>query len=65
MYAIRSYYVGWGTEEETLNIYRYDLRKNLFIKIQTKTTGIHNKIFQSAPLPLLKVFGSMAYKHFG
>ena len=63
--GLRKFKLGWGTEEETLNIYRYDLRKDEFIKIQTKTTGIHNKIFQSAPLPLLKVFGSMAYRHFG
>jgi Acetyltransferase (GNAT) domain len=63
--GLRKFKLGWGTEEQVLNIYRYDLRKNDFTKIQTKTTGIHNKIFNSAPLPLLKFFGSIAYRHFG
>lgn len=63
--GLRKFKLGWGTEEEVLNIYRYDLRINNYIQTQTKTIGIHNKIFNSAPLPLLKVFGSIAYKHFG
>ena len=63
--GLRKFKLGWGTEEEVLNTYRYDLRKNEFIDLQTKTTGIHNKIFNSLPLPLLKLFGSLSYRHFG
>jgi hypothetical protein len=63
--GLRKFKLGWGTKEEVLNIYRYDLKNNDFIDIQTKTTGLHNKIFNTAPLPLLKVFGSLTYRHFG
>jgi len=63
--GLRKFKLGWGTEEETLNTYRYDLKKNEFVNVQTKTTGLHNKIFNTAPLPLLKVLGSLIYRHFG
>ncbi len=63
--GLRKFKLGWGTKEEVLNIYRYDIKKNDFVEIQTKTTGLHNKIFNSAPLPLLKFFGSLTYRHFG
>jgi len=41
------------------------LAKNNFISIDTKTSGFHNKIFSNTPLPLLKFFGSVSYRHFG
>jgi hypothetical protein len=63
--GLRKFKLGWGTKEEVLNIYRYDFKKDDFVEIQTKTTGLHNKIFNTAPLPLLKVFGSLTYRHFG
>jgi hypothetical protein len=63
--GLRKFKIGWGTKEEILNIYRYNLKKDDFVKIQTKTTGLHNKIFNTAPLPLLKVLGSLIYRHFG
>jgi len=63
--GLRKFKLGWGTKEQVLNIYRYDLTKNDFIHIRTKTAGLHNKIFNNAPLPLLKIFGSVSYRHFG
>jgi hypothetical protein len=63
--GLRKFKLGWGTKEEVMNIYRYDFKKDDFVEIQTKTTGLHNKIFNTAPLPLLKVFGSLTYRHFG
>lgn len=63
--GLRKFKLGWGTDEKVLNIYRYDLTKNDYINIRTKTAGLHNKIFNNAPLPLLKLFGSISYRHFG
>lgn len=63
--GLRRFKLGWGTVEEVNNTYKYDLRVNSFIPIQTKTTGYHTKIFAKTPLPLLKLFGRMFYKHFG
>ena len=63
--GLRKFKLGFGTSEKVLNIYRYDFKSRDFLPIQTKTTGLHNKIFDKTPLPLLKIFGSIFYKHFG
>jgi lipid II:glycine glycyltransferase (peptidoglycan interpeptide bridge formation enzyme) len=56
---------GWGTTEEEINYYRYDLNKGSFVPGSSKVTGFHNKIFRNLPLPLLKRIGSVLYKHVG
>jgi hypothetical protein len=56
---------GWGTTEQQINYYRYDLNKGSFIPGSSKVTGFHNKIFRNLPLPLLKRVGSVLYKHVG
>jgi hypothetical protein len=63
--GLRKFKLGWGTVEEVLNTYRYNFTSENFIKINTKTAGLHNKIFNKTPIPLLKIFGSIFYKHFG
>ncbi|MGA2317724.1 MAG: peptidoglycan bridge formation glycyltransferase FemA/FemB family protein [Thermodesulfobacteriota bacterium] len=56
---------GWGTTEQQINYYRYDLNKGSFVPGSSKVTGFHNKIFRNLPLPLLKRVGSVLYKHVG
>jgi len=63
--GLRRYKTGWGADESTIKIYRYDLNKGDYIPINTKVTGFHNKIFNKTPIPLLKIFSSIFYKHFG
>ena len=63
--GLRKFKLGWGTVEEVNNTYRYDLRVNSFVPVQTKTTGYHTKVFSNTPLVLLKLFGSLFYRHFG
>jgi lipid II:glycine glycyltransferase (peptidoglycan interpeptide bridge formation enzyme) len=63
--GLRKYKLGWGTNEKKVNIFRYDFTAGSFLPVKTKTTGAHNKIFGKAPAPLLKLFGSLFYKHFG
>lgn len=63
--GLRKFKLGWGTKEEVLNTYRYNFTSNNFVPVKTKTAGLHNKFFNKAPLPVLKVFGSILYKHFG
>jgi CelD/BcsL family acetyltransferase involved in cellulose biosynthesis len=63
--GLRKFKLGWGTTEEVNNTYRYDNRKNSFVSLQTKTIGAHTRIFTNTPLPLLKLFGSVLYRHFG
>ena len=63
--GLRKFKLGWGTTEEVLDTYRYNFTNNNFVSMKTKTSGLHNKIFNKAPLPALKIFGSIFYKHFG
>ena len=55
---------GWGAKEETINYYRFDLAKNAFIKDSSKIRSSYS-FFQKMPMPLLKLTGSLLYRHLG
>jgi len=63
--GLRVYKNGWGVEETKINLYKYDLKKDMFVELNTRVSGFHNKIFNKAPVLLLKLFSSIFYKHFG
>ena len=63
--GLRRFKNGWGTKEQIVNYYRYDLRKNNFVRTSTKTSGLNNQVFKRIPLHALKLIGSAAYRHFG
>ncbi len=56
---------GWGTLEQQINYYRYDLKKGSFVPGSSKVTGFHNKIFRNLPIPILNKIGALLYKHIG
>ena len=56
---------GWGTTEQPIHYYRYDLRKEAFVSAASKVTGFHNKIFKNLPIPILNKIGALLYKHVG
>jgi hypothetical protein len=56
---------GWGAKEETINYYRFDLTKNAFVKDHSNLSELQNKIFNKMPIPLLRMFGSLFYRHVG
>lgn len=56
---------GWGAREYLINYYKYDLRRRAFVADPMKVTGLHNRIFRMMPLPLLKLAGSVLYRHAG
>ncbi len=61
----RQFKAGWGTNETTIKYYTYDLRKRDFITRKPHVSGIHNKVFNAMPINLLKIAGSLLYKHVG
>jgi len=63
--GLRQFKAGWGAREYSIHYYNYDLRQNAFVKDAMKLTGIHNRIFTRMPMPLLKIAGSLLYKHMG
>ena len=56
---------GWGGKEHLIHYYKYDLIKEAFVRDSSKVSGLHNKIFKNMPIPLLKITGSLLYKHMG
>ena len=56
---------GWGAEEYMINYYKYDLRRNSPVKDISKLHGVQNRIFSGMPIPILKLAGSLLYRHVG
>jgi hypothetical protein len=63
--GLRRFKCGWGTEEQIINYYKYDLQQNAFVTETPLVKNSHRRIFGSMPIPLLKIFGSLLYKHMG
>jgi len=56
---------GWGTEKRTIEYYKYDLQKELFVPNLSRVDGFHTKVFNRMPVSLLNLIGSLLYKHIG
>ena len=55
---------GWGAQEQSIKYYKYDLKKEAFVKDHPPYQTYCN-LFRKMPVPLLKVAGSVSYKHIG
>ena len=56
---------GWGAVERPVNYYRYDLRRDVFVTSHLAVTGAHTAYFRHMPMPLLKLAGTLLYRHMG
>jgi hypothetical protein len=54
----------WGTTEEKLNYYKYDLRNESFISAQSGLKISYN-FFKHMPVPILRLTGNILYRHAG
>lgn len=63
--GLRQFKSGWGTQENIIKYYRYDLKKDTFMKEDNGIRPIYIKIFSKMPMPLLKITGTLLYKHIG
>ena len=63
--GLRRFKLGWGTREHEIDYYKYDLREDRFVQSAPATEGVHNRLFEKMPLPVLRWMGSMLYKHMG
>lgn len=63
--GLRRFKLGFGAEERIIYTTRYDTKTKSFVSSDSKTTGIHNKIFQRLPIKILKIIGDSLYKHIG
>ena len=63
--GLRHFKKGWGAEERVINYYRYNLLKKNFTNISSPVDGWHTSFFHKTPIPILKMIGSILYKHIG
>jgi len=63
--GLRRFKNQWGTDEQQIHYSRYDLRRDEFITTTPQTGGSHHRFFHAMPIPVLRVFGSLLYKHMG
>lgn len=61
--GLRQFKTGWGTREETIAYYRYDLAQKRFVTEGSKYTSLSHRIFSRTPIPLLRIVGSSLYRH--
>lgn len=63
--GLRQFKAGWGAREHIIKYYRYDLRKDVFIKTPTAVKPSYQKIFSKLPMPVLNLLGNILYRHMG
>jgi hypothetical protein len=63
--GLRQFKAGWGAKQHTLNYFKYDLKAHVFTANGSNKAGSYNRIFNKMPQPLLKLIGSLAYRHIG
>jgi lipid II:glycine glycyltransferase (peptidoglycan interpeptide bridge formation enzyme) len=63
--GLRQFKTGWGTEENIIKYYRYDLSKDTFVKSHPRVSAFQHKIFSKLPIPVLNALGTLLYKHMG
>jgi hypothetical protein len=63
--GLRQFKNGWGTKETIIYYYKYDLTKDAFITDNNDMTAFYHKVFKKTPVSVLKILGSLLYKHIG
>ena len=61
--GLRRYKLGWGTREERLNYFKFDLRRAAYVVERDRTDGWHTALFRRMPIPLLRRCGELLYPY--
>ena len=56
---------GWATNKSRISYYKYDLKTASFVQNVNHWSAADSKIWQKMPITLLKLAGSVLYKHIG
>ena len=56
---------GWGAEETVIKYYKYDLKRNEYVKEESSNEKNNNRFLSHLPFQLLKIIGQIFYKHIG
>jgi hypothetical protein len=64
--GLRRFKLGWGTKENRISYYRYRFSDSTFVADIKKISSLpFKKIMHHTPLPVLKAFGQLMYRHMG
>lgn len=63
--GLKQFKAGWGVDERIINYYKYDLRNDAFVQDFSHMTGFYKNIVGKTPIPLLRIAGTLLYKHMG
>lgn len=63
--GLRQFKNGWDTKESTIHYHRYDLRTDTFVSADIELNPSYTKLMEKLPVPVLKVIGSLLYRHKG
>ena len=61
--SLRRFKLAWGSDEQTIEYLRYDLRKSCFVTGKDRVVGWYNTVFRALPIPLLRMIGRQLYRH--
>jgi hypothetical protein len=61
--GLRRFKMGWGTEEELIEYFKFDIEEKAWESNGRDGSGFHNKIFRRLPLVLNRFAGSVIYPH--
>jgi hypothetical protein len=61
--GLRRFKLSWGTEEETIEYFRFPLRRQAWDKNTRDESGLYNKLFSRLPLAVNRLAGALVYPH--
>jgi hypothetical protein len=61
--GLRRFKLGWGTQERSIDYFRYDRRKAGFVTARDESSGWHNRVFRMLPVSLSRLIGVAFYRH--
>jgi hypothetical protein len=61
--GLRRFKLGWGTEEKSIEYFKYDLPEKKFGTDSDEAFGWHNRIFQLLPGFASRMVGNILYQH--
>jgi hypothetical protein len=61
--GLREFKNRWGTEEQKIDYFKYNLGRGDFVQDYDRVVGWYNKIFRWMPIPIARLVGRVAYRH--
>jgi Acetyltransferase (GNAT) domain len=61
--GLRRFKLGWGAEESLIEYIKYDFHKARFVSDRDRTAAWQTRVFQMLPIRLLRMIGTLLYRH--